>query len=114
MATGVKAQSNVTALPEPDVFDIPFKDASTTINGVEWKFRELSVIENDQCADGAKGPDGEFDGRTMMRLLIIKSSVEPKLDATRLGKLPQRVYLQIARVVNDLNNSEEDEDPGKD
>lgn len=113
MAT-VKSEAKVAVLPEPDVFDIPFKEASTTINGKEWKFRELTVAENDACADGSKGPDGEFDGRAMMRLLIVKSSVEPKLDPARLAKLPQRVYLQIARVVNDLNNSEEDEDPGKD
>ncbi len=80
-----------------------------------YKFRELSVDENDACRDGATAKDGTFNGRTMIRLMIVASSVEPKLTMANLAKLPQRVYAKIVNFVNDLNDEmslDPKEDPG--
>jgi hypothetical protein len=39
----------------------------------------------------------------MMRMMIMKSAVEPKLDSEALAAMPNRVYIQIYDVVNALN-----------
>lgn len=73
-----------------------------------WKFRELTVDENDACREGAMSKDKNgqevFNGRTMIRLMIVASSVEPKISLKDLSNLPQRVYARIVNFVNDLND----------
>ena len=99
----------------PADFEFPFNQKTVTIGGKEFVFRELTVAESDSCADAAKEPDGDINGRTMMRLMIAKSSVSPKLTLDTLSKLPGHVYVKFAEVVNDVNGSgpeEEDESPG--
>jgi hypothetical protein len=90
-----------------------FNEKTITIGEDAYKFRELTVGENDFCADAAKGPDGTIDGRKMMRLMIVKSAVEPKLSAEDLLAIPNRIYIKFCEVVNDLAVPEEDE-PGND
>ena len=92
-----------------NVIEFPFAKKKVKIEGVEMTFRELTVAENDECADAATGPNNEFSGRTMMRMMIMKSSVEPKLDSEQLAAMPNRVYIQIYDVVNDLNTLKVDE-----
>jgi hypothetical protein len=84
--------------------EFPFEQKSIEIAGKTFTFRELSVQENDDCADSSRGQDGQINGRTMVRLMIIASSVEPKLTPTVLAALPQRVYAKLYDVVNDLND----------
>ena len=79
-------------------------------DGSEWRMRELSVGENDTCADGAKKPDGDIDGRAMMRLMIAKSAVEPTLTLDELLAMPNRVYIKFAEAVNELNSPDYDEE----
>lgn len=94
-----------------NVIEFPFAKKTVTIEGVEMTFREITVAENDECADAATGPNNEFSGRTMMRMMIMKSSVDPVLDSEALAAMPNRVYIQIYDVVNELNtlNVSEDE-----
>jgi hypothetical protein len=92
-----------------------FEEKTVTIKGQKFRFRELSVAENDECADAARNPDGTVNGRTMMRMMIIKASLDPKLDTDMIGNLPQRAYIKIYDAVSDLNTidlSDEDEDGG--
>lgn len=107
-------------LREPDIFEFPFETADVVISGKTFSFRELSVEENDKCSDGAREEGGLINGRTMMRLMIITSSVNPKITSKDIGKLPQRVYLKICDAINALNNPDalegaegEDEDEKK-
>lgn len=90
---------------------MPFEEKTITVKGQKFRFRELSVAENDECADSAKNPDGTINGRTMMRMMIIKSSLEPKLDSDMIGNLPNRAYIKIYDAVSDLNTIELGEDP---
>jgi len=80
-----------------------FRTTIVTLGGVQYTLRELSVKENDACVAAAKQPDGSFDGRTMMRFMVLKSVVEPKMSDTALLELPQRLYLRFCDVVSDLN-----------
>jgi hypothetical protein len=86
-----------------------FSEKSITIDETEYKFKELSVGENDFCADGSKNEKGDIDGRKMMRLMVVKSSVEPKLTLEDIADVPNRIYLKFCEVVNDLNMPDEDE-----
>ena len=88
-----------------------FEEKTVTIKGKKFRFRELSVAENDECADSAKNPDGTINGRTMMRMMIMKSSLEPKLDSDTISELPNRMYIRIYDVVSALNTIELGEDP---
>ena len=89
-----------------------FATKDLVVDEVTYKFKELTVGENDFCADAAKGPDGLIDGRKMMRLMVAKSSVEPKLTVEELAECPNRLYVKFCEVVNDLNiPDDEDESP---
>lgn len=95
-----------------NVIEFPFAKETVEIAGNTFTFRELTVAENDACADAAQGPDGNFNGRTMMRMMIIESSVEPKLTTEDLAKMPNRVYIKIYDVVNRLNTLDIDDSEG--
>ena len=99
-----------------ELAEFPFEEKSIKVGKNTFRFRELSVLENDKCADDAKDGEGRIDGRLMMRLMVIASSVEPKLSAKLLGSMPARVYAKIYDVVNDLQNpdtlDQEDDEEG--
>lgn len=109
---------SVKSATDAEETQFPFEEKVLVLGGKEWRFRELSVQENDDCADSAKGQDGMINARTMMRLMIIQSSVQPKLSPNSLGKLPTRVYGKIYDLVNELQNpdtlKEQDVVPGAD
>jgi len=94
-----------------------FRTVKVDLGGTEYTLRELSVKENDDCTKMAKQADGTFDGRIMMRMMVLKSIVDPVTKDTDLGELPQRLYLRLCDLVTDLNADEEaggeDEDEGK-
>lgn len=92
------------------IVPFPFETKSITIGETDYKFKELTVGENDSCADAAKNEKGDIDGRKMMRLMVSKSSVEPKLTLEDLAECPNRLYIKFCEVVNDLNIPDEDED----
>lgn len=105
---------SVKSATEAEAVEFPFAEKSVDISGREWRFRELSVQENDDAADASKDKEGRINGRTMMRLTIITSSVEPKITPKMLAAMPTRVYGKIYDVVNELQNPETlDEDDKK-
>lgn len=97
MSAGVKTPADPFAT-------LGFREKAFPLGGTDWKFRELSVQESDACIDAARKENGDIDGRTHMRLMIVKSSVEPKITLDQLAKLPNRVYLLFADFVNELNS----------
>lgn len=105
---------SVKAATEEELAEFPFEQKTVKIGKASFTFRELSVQENDDCADGARGEDKQINFRTMMRLMILASAVEPPLTAKALGKLPQRVYARIYETVNTLNDPDTlpDDDEG--
>lgn len=101
---------SVKQATEQELIEFPFAEKTAKILGKEYRFRELSVQENDECADMSRDKDGRINGRTMMRLMIMAASVEPKLTVETLAKMPQRVYMRVYDVVNELNNMTLDDD----
>lgn len=103
----------MTPTPTDELNAFDFETKTITIRGHEMTFRELSVEENDAAADAAKQPDGTINGRTMMRMMILASSVSPELDDKALAKMPQRAYIRIYDTVTALNTVELGDDPGE-
>jgi len=99
---GVKAVDNVVDL---------FRTRKTTVGSVEYTVRELSVKENNLCTLAARQPDGSFDGRIMMKMMVLKSVIAPRITDSELDELPNRLYLRLCDVVSDINADDEvDED----
>jgi hypothetical protein len=101
----------LTAPTKDELQTFDFETKNIKIRGHELTFRELSVEENDAAADAAKQPDGTISGRTMMRMMILASSVNPPLTDKDLAKMPQRAYIKIYDTVSALNTVELGEDP---
>lgn len=89
-----------------------FEQKTITVRGKEYTFRELSSTEYDDCVRGSTDvKTGDIDTVQLLRRMIIKGSVEPKLDASALGKLPFGVVGKISGAVNDLHFMPEDLTP---
>lgn len=102
---------SVTAAPtpiRPPDETYPGQQVEWDFRGTHYVFREVTVEENDACLDAAMNPDGNtINNRTMTRLLILKSTVEPKgFSIKDLVGLPYRAYQHIVDLVNDLNDAD--------
>ena len=105
-----------TGVKKPNPFEFIFATRDLDIEGHIFSFRELSVAENDACIDAARNDDGTINGRINMRMMIAKSSVEPKITVDDIAKVPNRIYLKMAEFVNEVNaldDAEEKEEEGK-
>lgn len=94
--------------------EYPFATKTITIKGTEYKFREITVEENDLCNDAGTGPDGKWNGRAALRMMIVKSSVDPKITDEQIGKMPLSVYNKVAAAVNEVNSPDDDEEDESD
>jgi phage FluMu protein gp41 len=109
----VVEQDPETVLEKRNPFDFPVETKSVKYRGVTYTFRELTVAENDLCRELATGPDDTFDGRVMIRQMLVVGAVEPPMTMEDLEKVPQRLYAQFIDVVNLLNDPATfEEDPG--
>ena len=96
-----------------DPFDFPSETKDIIYKGVTYTFRELTVAENDLCRELATGPDDSFDGRIMIRQMIVLGASKPEMTMEQLEKVPQRLYAHFIDVVNALNDPATFEaDPG--
>lgn len=104
--------AEVTALKRGSTEDgAPYLTKEITLRGVHYKFRELTVEENDDCADASRDAEGVFNPRTMMRMVLMKAAQDPKITATDLGHMSQPVYLALCEVVNQLLEPAEPDTP---
>lgn len=81
-----------------------FEQSTVEIRGKSYTFRELSSGEYDDAVNKSKaGKDDIPDAVQLLRWMIIKGSVDPKLDAASLSKLPLGVVGKISDAVNELH-----------
>jgi hypothetical protein len=95
-----------TKTPTPTEVDEGFNTTEITVKGKSYSFRELSAEEYDECVELAshgEGDDKTLDTVQMLRWMIVKGSVDPKLNPAQLGKLPFSATTKISRAVNDLH-----------
>lgn len=95
-----------TKTPTAAEIDEAFNTTSVKNKGKTYTFRELSAEEYDECVELAsrgEGDDKTLDTVQMLRWMIIKGSVDPKLDIASVAKMPFSLTTKISRAVNDLH-----------
>jgi len=80
-----------------------FQEESITLRGIDFKFREITGTQYEECIREAEGPDGSADLSTVLRLMIPLSLLEPKWDVEKIYELPLPMVTAIQGVVNRLH-----------
>lgn len=95
-----------------------FIEEEVSVRGVTYRLRELSIGEYDDLVRKATnktvnpltGSDEEaIDNSLLLKLMVIKCSVDPRLTAESLSSLPMRVVLKLNQTVNRMHYGDEPE-----
>jgi hypothetical protein len=92
--------------PEPvktEEMDDGFVTVNATIRGTRYVLRELPADDYQKCQEGAINADGMVDNVTMLKLMLAKAVVEPKLTAVELFKRPYPVIRKLNDIINDMH-----------
>lgn len=99
-----------------------FIEEEVVIRGVTFRLRELSIGEYDDLVKKATskqtnaltGEESDYiDNGLLLKLMVLKCSVEPKLTAESMANLPMRVTLKLNQTVNRLHYGDEPESEKK-
>jgi hypothetical protein len=80
-----------------------FREQTIEIRGVKYVLRELSATEYDDLVKIATGPDDEVDLTALLKLMMSKCLIDPKLSAEELGNKPYPVVRKLNETVNRLH-----------
>jgi len=95
-----------------------FSEETVIIRGVSYRLRELSIGDYEDLVKKATttktnpltGEDDEqVDNALLLKLMVIRCSVAPKLNAEALSNLPMRVVLKLNQTVNKMHYGDEPE-----
>ena len=95
-----------------------FNEEEVTARGTTYHFTELSIGDYDELVRKATktqpnaltGQDDEtIDNALLLKLMVIKTSHDPKLTPETLAKLPMRVALKLNQTVNRMHYGDEPE-----
>lgn len=100
-----RGAATVTELPKQE-----FVERELTLRGRTFRLRELNAGAYDECVRAATKPDDDIDMVVLLKLMVSKSLVEPKLGPDDLAELPYKVSRQLSAAVNQLHFSDDDEE----
>ena len=95
-----------------------FLEEEITVRGMTFRLRELSIGDYDELvkkattkvANPLTGQDDEtIDNSLLLKLMVLRCSVEPKLTPESLANLPMRVVLKLNQTVNKMHYGDEPE-----
>jgi hypothetical protein len=95
-----------------------FLEQEVVVRGSTFTLRELSIGEYDELVrkstqkqtNPVTGEETEtIDNSLLLKLMVIKCSVAPKLTAEALSNLPMRVVLKLNQTVNKMHYGDEPE-----
>lgn len=95
-----------------------FLEEEVTVRGMTFRLRELSIGDYDELvkkatkkeSDPITGREDEVvDNTILLKLMVMRCSVEPKLTAEALSNLPMRVVLKLNQTVNRMHYGDEPE-----
>ena len=95
-----------------------FLEEEVTIRGITYHLRELSIGEYDDLVTKATkkitnsitGEDVEtIDNAVLLKMMVLKCSFDPKINAEALSSLPMRVVLKLNQTVNKMHYGDEPE-----
>ena len=96
-----------------------FSEQTITLRGETYRLRELSIGEYDELVIKATttrpspitGEEEErLDNALLLKLMVLKCLVEPKLTAEGLASRPMRVVLKLNQTVNRMHYGDEPEE----
>jgi len=105
---------------------VEFPERRVDIRGQRFTLRALTIGEYDECMkksttqrpDPVTGEDRDFvDNQALLRFMVMKSVVEPRMTADVLAGLPTPIAFTLNRIVNEMHFNEievtevEDEEP---
>jgi hypothetical protein len=85
------------------------------VRGNRFTFRELEIGEYDKLVKAATHQEADDDGimqdvtdsTLLLRLMIPKSCIDPKLTPDAVSSMGSRGYRALARIVNELHYGDE-------
>lgn len=95
-----------------------FNEEAVVIRGTTYRFRELSIGDYEDLikkatttkANPLTGEEDEvIDNALLLKMMVLRCSVSPKLTAESLANLPMRVVLKLNQTVNKMHYGEEPE-----
>lgn len=95
-----------------------FLEEEVSVRGMTFRLRELSIGDYDELVKKATrtvpnaitGEEDEtIDNALLLKLMVLKCSVEPKLTPESLANLPMRVVLKLNQTVNRMHYGDEPE-----
>jgi hypothetical protein len=95
-------------IEEPEDDD-GFLTGKVTVRGRTYSFRELSTKTYDKLVGMATDQDDMVDRTLLLRIMIVESSVDPKLTADSLAELPYPVSRRLATLVNNMHYFDDEE-----
>lgn len=80
-----------------------FAHSEITVKGVEYKFVELDAETYDECCELAKREDGTIDTVLLLKVMLPKSLVSPKLGEQKIAKMPMSLRRSLLTEVDLLH-----------
>lgn len=93
-----------------------FNEEVVKIRDQEFRLRELSIGEYDDLVkkvttektNPITGEDEEqIDNQLLLKFMVLKCVIDPKLTAEKLAVMPMRVVLKLNQTVNKMHYGEE-------
>jgi len=81
----------------------PFAHVEKTIHGVEYRFVELDAETYDECCELAKLENGNIDTVVLLKVMLPKSLVSPKLAERQFLKMPMSLRRALLTEVDLLH-----------
>jgi hypothetical protein len=92
--------------PQPvDEFDDGFKVVHATIRGRTYVLKELAADEYEKCLEKARDADGTTDNVLLLKLMLDKAMIEPKVTMAELWKMPYSIIRKLNDIINDIHFS---------
>ncbi len=96
-------------------------EEEVSVRGTTFKLRELSIGEYDDIVrkattkqTNALGEETEtIDNALLLKMMVLRSSVDPKLTPETLAALPMRVVVKLNSTVNRMHYGDEPEEVTK-
>jgi hypothetical protein len=103
-------------MPRTTTLTPEFLEEDVVLRGVTYKLRELSIGDYDELVRKAThtemnpltGQNEETtDNALLLKLMVMKCSVEPKITPEVLAALPMRAALKLNQTVNRMHYGDE-------
>jgi hypothetical protein len=98
------ASRTLTSVPDSTP---EFEEKELTVRGTTYRLRELTSGEYDDAMSVATKPGSDdLDMVVFVKMMLLKSLIEPKLSDAQIEKLPYKTTRVLRRAVQDLHWSE--------